>query len=153
MLPTEKVEVLKKLKEKYGVVAMVGDGINDAPAMAVSDVGIAMGAAGSDIAIEAGDVVLMSDDLGKISYLRELSSMAVRNIRQNIAVSLINIAFMVFVALIGILGLVTGLLLNEASAILVLLNALRLLKWKEKYDRDVEAPAEERISAPASNVE
>src|SRR5665647_2347095 len=100
--------------------------------MAVSDVGIAMGAAGSDIAIEAGDVVLMSDDLGKISYLRELSSMAVRNIRQNIAVSLINIAFMVFVALIGILGLVTGLLLNEASAILVLLNALRLLKWKEK---------------------
>ena len=100
--------------------------------MAVADVGIAMGAAGTDIG-EAGDIVLMSDDLGKIGTSVS-SPPDCLTIRQNIAVSLINVAFMVVAALLGYLGLVTGLLLNEASAVFVILNALRLLKWKSPAD-------------------
>ena len=132
LMPDGKVKAIKELREKYGSVAMVGDGINDAPAMAVSNVGVAMGAAGSDIAIEAGDVVLMSDDLAKIGYIRNLSSRVITTIKQNIVVSLVNIAFMVAAALMGYLGLVTGLLLNECSAILVIFNAVRLLTWNNK---------------------
>ncbi len=128
LLPEEKVDAVRTLKEEFGLVGMVGDGVNDAPAMVASDLGIAMGAAGTDVAIETGDIVLMSDDLSKLPYVIGLSKRTVNNIKQNIGLSLIVIAFLVPMALAGWIGLVPGLLINEVGGLLVIINGLRLLR-------------------------
>ncbi len=131
LMPGNKLKLVHELEQGHGVIAMIGDGVNDAPALAAATVGVAMGAGGTAVALETADVVLMGDDLGKLPFAIGLSRASSRIIRQNLVIALGVIALLVIASLFGVIPLSLAVVLHEGSTIVVVLNALRLLIWKE----------------------